>query len=42
MEEYKIILQYIFDKNFDLVVKVMEEYFSDVIEYSVLLKKKDL
>lgn len=41
MEEHKIILQHILDKNPDLAAKAMEEHLSDVTEYSVSLKKDD-
>ncbi len=39
MEEHKVILQHILDKNPDLAAKAMEEHLKDVIEYSVTLKK---
>ncbi len=39
MEEHKVILQHILDKNPDLAAKAMEEHLKDVIEYSGTLKK---
>jgi len=42
MEEHKIILQHILDKNPDLAAKAMEEHLKDVIEYSFTLKKDGL
>jgi len=42
MEEHKIILQHILDKNPDLAAKAMEEHLRDVIEYSFTLKKDGL
>lgn len=42
MEEHKVILQHILDKNPDLAAKAMEEHLKDVIEYSTTLKKDGL
>lgn len=42
MEEHKIILQHILDKNPALAAKAMEEHLKDVTEYSVTLKKDDI
>lgn len=42
MEEHKIILQHILDKNPELAAKAMEEHLRDVTEYSVTLKKDDI
>lgn len=42
MEEHKVILQHILDKNPDLAAKAMEEHLKDVIEYSITLKKDGL
>lgn len=39
MEEHKVILQHILDKNPDLAAKAMEEHLKDVIEHSTTLKK---
>ena len=39
MEEHKIILKHILDKNPELAAKAMEEHLKDVNEYSVTLKK---
>lgn len=42
MEEHKVILQHILDKNPDLAAKAMEEHLKDVTEYSSSLKKDGL
>ncbi len=42
MEEHKVILQHILDKNPDLAAKAMEDHLKDVIEYSITLKKDGL
>ena len=41
MEEHKVILQHILDKNPDLAAKAMEEHLQDVMDYSISLKKMD-
>ena len=42
MEEHKIILQHILDKNPDLAAKAMKEHLNDVMEYSISLKKNEV